>query len=153
MKTTGTKTTGTKTNETISLSFLEEIENTKVSKNSNTFGASNIYKSIEYFQKENPTYLKSDGITLNRNKIRKHFQYFLNSCCPLQTNYKVKSKDELKQFLAFCKGIYKCFDNPQNLLNPNYFNLENMCKTNQIENQSRVKKQLENIAEFIKENF
>lgn len=125
------------------------------STNASSFGANAIYKTIAEFQNnsEISIYLKSDGITLNRNKIRKHFRALLGNAVNFSKGkYQVTSKENVKIFMKFCTQIYACF-NQQNFMQSDLYSVSNLCKSNKEDNLQYVAKQLEVIREFIKENF
>lgn len=125
------------------------------STNLSSFGANAIYKSIAEFQNNEETmqYLKSDGITLNRNKIRKNFRKFLGNAVMFKSGkYQITSKDNVKIFMKFCVNIYACF-NKSNFSNFELYSVENLCKSNKEDNLQYIAKQLETIRNFIKENF
>lgn len=142
--------------KTTDVNFEDFFKGVQV-KNSNTssFGANAIYKSIAEFQNNNEIsiYLKSDGISLNRNKIRKHFRTLLGNAVNFQKGkYQVTSKENVKIFMKFCTQIYACF-NQQNFMQSDLYSVSNLCKSNKEDNLQYVAKQLEVIREFIKTNF
>jgi hypothetical protein len=123
--------------------------------NANSFGANAIYKSVSEFQNNNEIsiYLKSDGITLNRNKIRKHFRTLLGNAVSFQKGkYIVTSKENVKMFMKFCVNIYACF-NQQNFMQYDLYSVSNLCKSNKEDNLQYISKQLETIQDYIKNNF
>lgn len=139
--------------------LLAEIESTKISKNNvSSFGNNGIYKAISEFQqsKEFAKYLKSDGVSLNRNKIRKDFKNLLGGCAkfnPKTGKYEcTKDKQSILQFLKFCKNIYNCF-NDKNFNDWDLYSVENLCKSNKDENLDFVKNQLECVKNYLKTNF
>lgn len=139
--------------------LLAEIESTKISKNNvSSFGNNSIYKSIAEFQKneEFAKYLKNDGVSLNRNKIRKDFKSFLGACAKFNAKtgkYECTgNKQSILMFLKFCKNIYNCFTD-KNFNNWDLYSVENLCKSNKDENLDFVKNQLDCVKNYLKSNF
>lgn len=142
-----------KTTEVNFEDFFKGVQTT--SNNANSLGANAIYKSIAEFQNnsEISIFLKSDGITLNRNKIRKHFRALLGNAVNFQKGkYIVTSKENVKIFMKFCTQIYSVF-NQQNFMQYDLYSVANVCKSNKDDNLQYVSKQLEVIREYIKTNF
>lgn len=136
--------------------FDELFKNVSIkSNNSNSFGANAIYKTIAEFQQNDDTiqFLKSDGVTLNRNKIRKYFRSLLGGAVEFKKGkYQVTTKENVLKFMKFCVNIYACF-NKSNFSNFELYSVENLCKSNKEDNLQYIAKQLETIRNFIKENF
>lgn len=143
---------------TKNLTFDEIFTNISVKNAKNSsFGNNAIYKTIQEFQNNDEIsgFLKNDGITLNRSKLRKNFRNLLGCAVRYDAKskkYIVTDKRNVLQFIKFCVSVYAVF-NKNNWNNPENWNVSNLCKSNKEDNLQYIEKQVEIIKNYIKENF